>query len=213
MFIYLIKKDLLLVKKHLLYIFAIAIIIPVFYSWRAPALLGFFSILSSVLLVEVLLIGNVLTEEEKYPKAEMLLCVSPYTRKTMIFEKYILIFAVFICCCIIYNFLALFLNNMKLLNFNQVINILFINSVIFSFFMPLQYKMGIQKTKMILSLGAFGIPLILTSVKLYLANLFENINYLNLSDNIICVLQIFAILIIGSTSFFTSYKIYLHKEL
>lgn len=212
MIFHLIKKDLFLAKKYLFITMALAIAIPLFFSWRAPSLLGFFSILMSVILVEVLLLGNILTEEEKYPNAEMLLCSSPYTRFSLVLEKYILVFVIFICCCIEYNSFALIFDNIASLYFKDILIILIINTFFFGIFMPLQYKLGIQGTKLILSVGAFAIPLLLTSIKNYFNKFYSITKLNNISDGLQIALMIFAVFLIAVFSFLISYKIYINKE-
>lgn len=122
-------------------------------------------IMVSVLLVEVLLVGNLLVEEEKYPNAEMLLCTSLYTKKDIVLEKYIFLLLVFAYCCIAYNTVGFILPSVEPLDIELILTVLLITTILFGVFMPLQFKIRIQRTKLYLSIRVFAIPLLLTSVK------------------------------------------------
>lgn len=185
---------------------ALAIAIPFFYAWRAPKLLGFTAIIMTVLMVEVLLIGNLLMEEEKYPKAEMLLCSSPYKRKMMIMEKYIFCFIIFVYCCTAYNGVALFSPDIAFLNMKTILLILLINTVLFGIYFPLQYKFGIQSTKLLLTLGVFAFPLLLSGAFNFVSDRLKYFRLENLSGKVQYLLMIFCIILMTAGSFYISNK-------
>lgn len=212
MIIKLILKDIYLIKKYLFLTMILAVIVPLFYAWRAPKLLGFTVIIMTVLLVEVLLVGNLFIEEEKYPKAEMLLCSSPYTRKNLVCEKYIFSFLIFIYCCLAYDVVALLFPYISFLKIKTIFLILLINTALFGVFFPLQYKFGIQSTKLFLSVGVFAFPLILTGLVNICSDKLNSFVVKNVSENSQYIIISFLIIIIEILSINISNKIYSHKE-
>ncbi len=212
MILNLIRKDFLLVKKYVLFCMILPILIPIFFSFRAPIILGLTAIIMSVMITGVLMLGNVLIEEEKYPKAEMLLCTSPYTRKMMVLEKYIFLLLVVVYCCVAYNAAALFFRNIEYLDIKLMLTVLLIATVLFGAYIPLQYRWGIQKTKVILSFSAFVVPLLLASIE-NIGTGFIPMNHLIKTPSAMqYIILLIASVLLGSISFYVSNKIYSKKD-
>lgn len=212
MMIHLIKKDFLLTKKYLILTMFFGFIIPILYSLIAPILLGFPTLVMSVLLVGVLLVGNAFIEEEKYPKAEMLLCSTPYTKRALIIEKYIFTFLVFIYCCITYKCVSLILPSIFFPDFKTVLEALLIYAIFWGFSLPLQYKFGIQSTKIILSLGICVFPVAATFLRNVSFDWMQISMFGELTDLWQSVILIIIIILVEVLSFSTSSKIYMRKE-
>lgn len=212
MILNLIRKDFLLVKKYVFLTMILPVLIPIFFSFRAPVILGFTAILMSVMLTGVLMLGNLLIEEEKYPKAEMLLCTSPYTRKMMVLEKYIFLLLIIVYCCLAYNVTAIFFSRIPYLDIKLMLIVLLIVTVLFGAYMPLQYRWGIQKTKLILSVSTFVVPLLLTSIKNIGEGLINMNNFIKKQSAMQYIILLTASLLLGSISFYVSNKIYNKKD-
>ena len=98
----LVKKDFLLVKKTTVAFLGISVLVPLLATilMRDAAQdkrTELFIFLYMVILVEVMFVQAVATEEEKSPRATALLCAAPYPRKSYVIAKYIcyLIFYLF----------------------------------------------------------------------------------------------------------------------
>ena len=90
----LVKKDFLLVKKSVAAFLGISILVPllVIILMRNTTQIqgiGMFVFLYMVILIEVIFMQAVATEEEKSPKAMALLCAAPFPRKSYVIAKYI----------------------------------------------------------------------------------------------------------------------------
>lgn len=212
MILNLIRKDFLLVKKYIFPSMILPILIPIFFSFRAPVILGFTAIMMSVMLTGVLMLGNVLIEEEKYPKAEMLLCTSPYTRKMMVLEKYIFILIILVYCYMSYNIAAILIPGIQYLDIKLILTVSLIATVLFGAYIPLQNQWGIQKTKLVLSVSVFVVPLLLTSIKNIGEGLININNFMIEPSAMQYIILLLASLFLGSISFYVSNKIYSKKD-
>ena len=77
----LIKKDILIVKKYVLIMFAATVLIPPFMLWRAPEYTGIFGFILSTIFCVLMLLQYVSLKEYQFPKAATLLCAAPVSRK------------------------------------------------------------------------------------------------------------------------------------
>ena len=96
----LIKKDILIVKKYVLIMFAAAVFIPPFMLWRAPEYTGIFGFILSTIFCVLMLLQYVSLKEYQFPKAATLLCAAPFSRKMMVLSKYIFCMAIYVACCV-----------------------------------------------------------------------------------------------------------------
>ena len=107
----LVKKDFLLVKKSIAVFLGISILIPLLVvilmkNTTQIQGIGLFVFLYMVILVEVIFMQAVATEEEKSPKATALLCATPYPRKSYVIAKYICYLIFYGVCIAIYSIIA-----------------------------------------------------------------------------------------------------------
>jgi ABC-2 type transport system permease protein len=164
MILHLIKKDFLLAKRYILFIMGIIILVPVFIALRAPEIMGAGAFFLTVMYAELMLGQQISMTELKYPKAEALLCSSPYSRSSIVMAKYIFFLLIFAGCCILYGIISLTVPQMDL-SVGAVMTALSVNAVIYGIYTPFQYKLGIEKTKFvfmaILMAVSFGAPLII----------------------------------------------------
>ncbi len=161
MILNLIKKDILIVKKYVLIMFAAAVLIPPFMLWRAPEYTGILGFMLSVIFCVLMLLQYVSLKEYQFPKAATLLCATPFSRKMMVLSKYIFCIAVYIACCVIYAIETLLIPALGTVNVTMFFLMLFVTSLFIGVYLPLQYKIGYEKTKFAFVVVIMASPFIL----------------------------------------------------
>ena len=212
MLFHLVEKDLLLIKKYLTLMIVLPVALPVFIMIQLPQILGFATFLISVIFTVFMLYQYVLMAEMKYPKAEALLCATPYSRSTLVKARYAFLLLPFVYCCVAYNVLALIFAKIEYLTpFNCLITLL-ISVIIFGIYTPIQYKLGFERTKYFFTLLIMLTPFLLTL--LIRANI--KLDFTGLSAMpmfVLYLIPIVAIIVILFISMNISIKIYSKKEL
>lgn len=213
----LVKKDLVLSKKYLIFIVLFTIIAPIFIYSKAGELnfkgLEFFSFFITVLLSEYMLFNTVSMMEYKYGGA-ILLCTTPYTRSSLVKSKYLFILAIFILVYVVYT-ITTFISPIKINNINifELGLSLLIILILFGIMIPIQYKFGYEKTRY-LSFGfIFIFPFIMPSI--LTTDMFKNIDlkFIYMLPEIIKNLSMYIIaLLIGFISMKFSLTIYSKKD-
>ena len=136
MLIHLVLKDFLIVKKYVLLVLLVAVAVPPFLLWRNPelaAVLGqVFAAIFGVLM-PLMYLGE---KENKYAKATLLLAATPYPRKWMV-----------CACTLIFWLETLFFPNLGGFNVPLSAALFFIVAIFLSLYLPLQYKIGYERTK------------------------------------------------------------------
>lgn len=162
MLMHLVKKDILLIKKHVLIMMVAVIVLPLFIAWQVPEFSGIAALLVTVIYAEMILGQTLSVAETKYPKAAALLCASPYSRSAFIRAKYAFFALVFAYCCAAYVLAALVIPQVGALDLRMLLTVLLLGAVLFGIYMPVQLKFGVGATKyvtMITLLGvSFGLP-------------------------------------------------------
>jgi ABC-2 type transport system permease protein len=210
--LHLVKKDCLLVKKYMLFMMVVAIAIPLFVWLRIPQLLGFGAFLISVIFTEFMLYQSTSMAELKYPKAAALLSAAPYPRSALVKAKYFFHFLIFVYCYAAYSLLAWVVPRINHLDPLGVIAALFISTVLYGVYTPIQYKLGYEKTKYFFSLVILLPPFVLPA--LIKANMKDHIEgWLALPAALQYLLLAAAILVIAFISLNASIRIYANKEL
>lgn len=74
-------------------------------------------------------------------------------------SKYLIYFIVFVFCCAAYWIDTLFVPNLIKLNSDLVIPVLFAASILYSIYMPVQYRFGYDKSKLIFMFLLIAFPL------------------------------------------------------
>lgn len=211
MLLNLIKKDLILAKKYLFFMFIFAIGAPIFIevktNFMSEGFLGFFI---TVLFIQYMLFNTVSMLEYKSNGA-VLLCTTPYTRNALVKAKYLLILIIFVFSYILYtvtSFLAPI--DIPMLSISAVGISLLIITIFFGIYIPIQYQLGFEKTKYIAAALIFISPFIFTNiVKLVQQN---NIG-LQIRLPFENLFPYFIALVIGSASMIVSTHIYSRKDL
>ncbi len=147
MILNLIKKDFLIIKKYVFIMLAAAVFIPPFMLWRAPEYTGKLGFILSVIFCVFILLQYVSLKEYQFPKAATLLCTTPFSRKMMVLSKYIFCMAIYVACCIIYAVETLIIPDLGTVNITMFFFMLLVTSVFIGVYLPIQYKLGYEKTK------------------------------------------------------------------
>lgn len=165
MVLQLVKKDFLLAKKYALIMPLMAIILPLIMSSEKGMGLGFIVFLWTALAVQISLTGTVSVVETKYSKGAALLCAVPYTRSMYVKSKYLYDLFIFVCYCLIYSAAALVFPDSLIRPDWFSIGIVFLAiTLIRGTLIPLEIKLGYQKTKYISMLFIFFIPFVLPTL-------------------------------------------------
>lgn len=184
----LIKKDVFLVKKYLLVIFAICVAFPIFINYNATSLMGLTAFLITAIFAVYMALQSVALAETKYPKAEALLCASPYTRKYLVVARYLFFMCIFVITTAIYELVVAFLPDTAMLSLIDIALTLLIGSVLLGIYLPLQYKIGYEKMKYVLMIVILLTPFLLPYLIEWLATSKLDLTFLN---SIPTVLRIF----------------------
>ena len=118
MLIHLVLKDFLIVKKYVLLVLLVAVAVPPFLLWRNPELAAVLGQVFAAIFGVLMPLMYLGEKENKYAKATLLLAATPYPRKWMVVSKYLVSLLMF-CAC----------------------------TLIFCLYLPLQYKIGYERTK------------------------------------------------------------------
>jgi len=212
MLLHLVKKDFLLVKKYLPLMMILPFVIPIFIMIQSSQFLGLSAFLLSVIYTVFMLYQYVLMAEMKYPKAETLLCATPYSRSILVKSRYAFLLLSFAYCGVAYSVLAFFSPKINFLTPSSYLITMLISVILFGVYTPVQYRLGFEKTKyffmIVIMVSPFLLALLIKSnVKLDFTGLSAIpifVRYL------IPIVAIIAILFISIN---ISIKIYSKKEL
>jgi len=218
MLLQLVKKDFLLIKKYWLllailpFISIALVLVQSSHLIQVSQFLGLIAFVLSVIFTIFMLYQYVLVAELKYPKAEALLCSTPYSRCSLVKARYTFLLLIFAYCCVAYNVLALLFAKIKFLTpFNYLIALM-ICVILFGIYTPVQYKLGYEKTKYFFMIVIMGSPFILTLlIKVNIKVNFTGVSAMPMFlQYLIPIVAIIAILFISMN---VSIKIYSKKEL
>lgn len=157
----LIKKDILIVKKYVLIMLVAAVLIPPFMLWRAPEYTGVLGFMLSVIFCVFMLLQYVSLKEYQFPKAATLLCAAPFSRKMMVLSKYVFCMAVYVACCIIYAIETLAIPGLGTADATLFLLMFLMTSVFIGVYLPVQYKLGYEKTRFAFVVVIMASPFIL----------------------------------------------------
>lgn len=157
----LIKKDFLIVKKYVLVMLVVAVLIPPVMRWRMPEFTGSFGFILSVVFAVFMLLQYVSIKEYQFPKATTLLCTTPYPRKLMVLSKYIFCMVIYVICCVIYGIETFVLPGLGVFDIKLFAIMFFSTSFFIGVYLPVQYKLGYDKTKYIYALVIIASPMFL----------------------------------------------------
>lgn len=204
----LIQKDCLLLKKHMPLILIIIIALPAVFaapSGQEAAEASIPVLIFEVIYAEILISRYLMIKEDQYPKAVSFLCALPYSRSMQVISRYVLYFIVFALCCAVYWIDTLFIPNMAGISMELILSAMFAASVLYSIYMPVAYKFGYEKTKLIFILIMIAVPLLLSDIDITEgAKIFSRLTYPVMAAASVAVIAL---------SLIVSVKIFNGKEL
>ena len=211
MLLHLVKKDFLIAKKYVLLVLVMAVGIPLFIIWRIPQFSQTVGFALSITFSEFMFFQYILLKENQYSKASALLCSAPYKRRSLVQSKYIMFAFVFIYCTLVFWIENQLIPQAGGFDVTTILVVLLVSSAFYGLYMPVQYKLGYEKTKFFFIIIIVGSPYVLPALKVY-TNL--NVDFLygypSYLVNISLLLISLCILLI---SMFISVKVYSKKEL
>ena len=161
MLFHLVKKEFLIVKKYVLIMLIAAILIPPVMRWRTPEFAGTFGFILSAIFSIFMLLQYVSLKEYQFPKAATLLCATPFSRSMMVLSKYIFCIVIYVACCIIFGIETLLIPGLGTSGIELFILMFFVTSVVIGIYLPIQYKLGYEKTKFAFAVIIVASPFIL----------------------------------------------------
>ena len=171
MLLHLLKKDVLIIKKYVLIMLAAAVLIPPFMLWRAPQYTGVLGFMLSVIFCVFMLLQYVSLKEYQFPKAATLLCAAPYSRRMIVLSKYIFCMATYVACCLIYGIETLVIPGLGSCDIKLFVLMFLVTSVFLGVYLPVQYRLGYEKTKFVFVVVIMASPFILPQLMIM-----ENVN-------------------------------------
>lgn len=211
MLFHLIRKDILIVKKYVLIMVIAAIAIPPFMLWRAPEYTGILGFILSIIFSVFMLLQYVSLKEYQFPKAATLLCSTPFSREMMVLSKYIFCIAMYITCCIIFGVETLLIPGLGAFDVKLCVFMLLVVSVFISIYLPVQYKLGYEKTKFVFAVVIMASPFIFPQL-LKMGSLNTDV-FSKISPFIIYGSMVAFALVLLTISAILSVKIYNEKDL
>lgn len=167
MLIHLVKKDVLIAKKYIFLVLCIVIGIPLFVSWRSPQFSQTLGFALAVIFSEFMLCQNISLKENQYSKASALLCSTPYPRRGLVQSKYILFVLVFLYCTFVYWIENLILPKIGDFNATYILSVFLVSCLIYGIYLPVQYKLGYEKTKLFFMVIIMASPFALPAITKY----------------------------------------------
>lgn len=140
---------------------AAAVLIPPFMLWRVPEYAGILGFMLSVIFCVLILLQYISLKEYQFPKAASLLCAATFSRKMMVLSQYIFCITVYIVCCAIYTIEALLIPGLDTMNAAMFFLMFLVTSVLISIYLPIQYKLGYEKTKFAFTVVIIASPFLL----------------------------------------------------
>lgn len=211
----LVKKDLILAKKYLLFMLVFAAGAPVYLETQTHSISGgLLGFIIAVLFALYMLFNTVSMSEDKY-KGAALLSATPYTRKALVKAKYLFILIIFVSCYIIYtltaSLLPMYVTTLSL--FALSISFLIVAGY-FGIIVPLQYRFGYEKVRYISFFSIFITPFIFPGIlKWYQANDIHFQITLPFPQLIQDLLPALLAVVMGLISMAVSVRIYSKKDL
>lgn len=160
MLLHLIKKDFLIVKKYVLLMLVAAVAIPPVMLWRAPEYGGVMGFILSVVFAVFMLLQYVSLKEYQCPKASALLCAAPFPRRLLVLSKYIFCILIYAVCCLIFGVETMVAPQLGALRLDALALMFLVTAVVVGLYLPVQYKLGYEKTKFVFVVIIIASPVI-----------------------------------------------------
>ena len=209
----LVKKDFLIVKRLFFSTVIIVAALLMFFAMSKPSFPSMLTLFYVVILKMLMLVQAISAEEEKYPKATALICSTPYLRKTYVRARYITFLTLFIICYVIDMLVKMFFHPAGPLTFNEVLLVLSVALLIFGIYMPIEIKLGLQKTKHVLMSFVIASAMGPSILRRLFPDIHFSISSFSVSPFKLSGVLIFINIVIFASSLFLSAKIFSKKEL
>lgn len=212
MLLHLIKKDFVIAKKYVWLMFIVVLLIPSFILWRMPELTGSISFVIFAIFAVFMLLMYVSMKEFQYPKASAMLCATPYPRSLVVASKYGFCVVIFAACGVIYWIETLLLPKLGSFNFRMVMVAFVGISLLISIYLPIQFKVGYEKTKFFFIVVIMASPFLLP--QLFKINGIPYLAFIHsIPAALFCVMVALISLILLAASILISIRIYSKKDL
>lgn len=212
MLLHLIKKDFIIAKKYVWLMLIVVLLIPPFILWRTPELSGSLSFVISVTFAVFILLMYVSMKEFQYPKATALLCATPFPRSLVVMSKYGFCLVVFVICSVLYWIETLILPKVGEFHFDTVLAVFTGISLIISIYLPVQFKLGYEKTKFFFIVVIMATPFLLPQLtKIGGSSFLTALS--SIPDALLLVILVIISFLVLVSSLLISIKIYSQKDL
>ena len=154
MILQLLKKDCIIAKNYVAAVILIGVGLPILLVWKQPQMLEVFALPGAVFISSVAFNLAVSEKENMYPKATALLCATPYNRGKLVEEKYLLYFLIYLYCCVAFRIEMEVIPQLAAVDFvRSVVIVFWIQVICMGIFLPIQYRFGYEKTKLLVVAG------------------------------------------------------------
>lgn len=216
MLLNLVKKDFVIIKKYVLLMFVVVLLIPPFISWRIPEVMpeltGSISFVISAVFSVFMLLMYVSVKEFQYPKASAMLCAAPYPRSLVVLSKYVFCVVAFAACGMIDWIETLLLPKLGGFPF-ELVMITFVGiALLISIYLPVQFKIGYEKTKFFFIVVIMAAPFLLPQL-LKINGSSWLAFFQTIPTALLCVIAASVSLVLLAASTIISVKIYSKKDL
>ena len=162
MILQLLKKDCIIAKNYVAVIL-IGVGLPILLVWKQPQMLEVFALPGAVFISSVAFNLAVSEKENMYPKATALLCATPYNRGKLVEEKYLLYFLIYLYCCVAFRIEMEVIPQLAAVDFvRSVVIVFWIQVICMGIFLPIQYRFGYEKTKLLAMLLVVAGPVLMS---------------------------------------------------
>ena len=172
MFLALIKKDLLLIRRYVVLLIVLNLSVPFMMTMNTSFVgpMGFFIIVSATAYIVLIATG---AKEVQYPRAASLLCAAPYSRRMMVLSKYVIIFLPYGFSCAAFWGMSLLKPQIGGMTPGMAIMGFLILAVAVGIYMPLQFRFGYEKARYLIMAAYLvlvcGAPMLLSVVRAVVA--------------------------------------------
>ena len=163
MILQLLKKDCIIAKNYVAAVILIGVGLPVLLVWKQPQMLEVFALPGAVFISSVAFNLAVSEKENMYPKATALLCATPYNRGKLVEEKYLLYFLIYLYCCVVFRIEMQVIPQLAAVDFvPSAVIVFWIQVICMGIFLPIQYRFGYEKTKLLAMLLVVAGPVLMS---------------------------------------------------
>lgn len=166
------KKDFLLIKRYLLFIFMFIVIAPIFISYRTPVFQQSGNILYSILvLMMTFMIYHSVSMEEMKEKGQIYLRITPIQSKKVVIAKYIVVTFAFIVTTALFLILSQIpVTHVGKVDIKNILLVFGLIEIFFGIYIPMTFKFGYVKLQIISTGIMFISPFVIPLIMNYLGN-------------------------------------------